>query len=104
MRNHWYNIVLPNLIHQENENSIKLPKIVKEQNIPFKQGGSYMFFALEPNTEYQVQIQARNRHGWGKFSTEFLFTTRSTGEIHLVLYNLVEQIHCFRRFTKGVIS
>ena len=75
-----------------------------------RQRGSYVFFALEPNTQYQVmmmmtmmvimmmmmmtslsksmmfmmtqvRVQARNKHGWGGFSENFTFSTRATGEI-----------------------
>jgi Fibronectin type III domain len=41
--------------------------------------GSYMFFALEPNARYEARVQARNEHGWGKFSELFIFSTRATG-------------------------
>ena len=80
VKNRWHNIIIPDLNLQENSKSAKLLKpFVIEQTTMLKQGGSYTFFALEPSTKYQVQIQARNKHGWGSFSEEFLFMTRSRG-------------------------
>jgi hypothetical protein len=38
-----------------------------------------MFFALEPNSRYEARVQARNEHGWSKFSDLFVFSTRATG-------------------------
>jgi hypothetical protein len=43
--------------------------------------GSYMFFALEPNSRYEARVQAKNQHGWSKFSELFVFSTRATGTI-----------------------
>ena len=80
-----------------------------------RQRGSYVFFALEPNTQYQVmmmmmmmmiimmimmtslsksmmfmmtqvRVQARNKHGWGGFSENFTFSTRATGEILKIVF------------------
>ena len=45
------------------------------------QTASYVFFALEPNTKYEVRLQARNRHGWSEFSQDFVFSTRSRGDV-----------------------
>jgi hypothetical protein len=40
-----------------------------------------MFFALEPNSRYEARVQAKNQHGWSKFSELFVFSTRATGTI-----------------------
>ena len=45
------------------------------------QTASYVFFALEPNTKYEVRLQAKNLHGWSQFSEDFVFTTRSRGDV-----------------------
>ena len=45
------------------------------------QTASYVFFALEPNTKYEVRLQAKNLHGWSEFSADFIFTTRSRGSL-----------------------
>ena len=80
VKNRWHNVIIPDLNIQEHSKSVKLLQpFVIEQTTLLKQGGSYTFFALEPKTRYQVRIQARNKHGWGSFSDEFLFMTRSTG-------------------------
>ena len=55
------------------------PLIKEHQNS--RHSGSYIFFALEQNTKYEVRIQARNIHGWGQFSQDVLFSTSSTGRI-----------------------
>jgi hypothetical protein len=49
--------------------------------------GSYMFFALEPNSRYEARVQAKNQHGWSKFSELFVFSTRATGTILYSLHN-----------------
>ena len=45
------------------------------------QTASYVFFALEPNTKYEVRLQAKNLHGWGQFSADFMFRTGSRGAL-----------------------
>jgi len=83
VRSRWHNIVIPDLNVREDSKSVDLlrPFTKDHQHSTLKQGGSYIFFALEPNTKYEVRIQARNTHGWGRFSEEFLFSTRSTGDV-----------------------
>ena len=81
VRSRWHNIVIPDLNVREDSKAVDLlrPFTKDHQQSTLKQGGSYIFFALEPNTKYEVRIQARNSHGWGRFSEEFLFSTGSTG-------------------------
>jgi len=52
-----------------------------QDKYPNSYENSYLFFALEPNTKYQVMIQARNEHGWGEYSEEFIFTTTSAANV-----------------------
>ena len=87
VRSRWHNIVIPDLNVREDSKSVDLlrPFTKDHQHSTLKQGGSYIFFALEPNTKYEVRIQAQNTHGWGRFSEEFLFSTRSTG-IGIIFY------------------
>ncbi|XP_023337137.1 lachesin isoform X2 [Eurytemora carolleeae] len=47
----------------------------------FRHEFSYLYFALEPNTKYETLIQARNEHGWGKYSEMFLFSTRAADDV-----------------------
>ena len=87
-------------------------KILRVDSDGPRQRGSYVFFALEPNTQYQVmmmmmmmmmmtslsksmmfmmtqvRVQARNKHGWGGFSENFTFSTRATGEILKIVFLL----------------
>ena len=80
VKSRWHNIIIPDLNLQDNSKSSKLLKpVVVEHTTVLKQRGSYTFFALEPSTKYQVRVQSRNKYGWGSFSEEFLFITRSTG-------------------------
>lgn len=39
---------------------------------------SYMFYALEPHSQYEVIITCQNQWGWSKNSSPFFFSTRST--------------------------
>ena len=41
--------------------------------------GSYMFYALEPNSQYEVVIAGANDWGWALNSEPFFFSTRATG-------------------------
>ncbi|CAB4060760.1 unnamed protein product [Lepeophtheirus salmonis] len=45
------------------------------------QNGSYMFYALEPSTQYEVFIQCENKWGWSKESDIFIFSTRANDYI-----------------------
>ena len=40
-----------------------------------------MFYALEPNSKYEVVVQSRNKWGWSQTSNPFFFNTRATGKI-----------------------
>lgn len=79
VRSRWHNIVLPD-ISDRGDLQLAGQDTRRESESP-KQGGNYVFFALEPNTQYQVRVQARNKHGWGGFSENFTFSTRATGDI-----------------------
>jgi len=63
-RSRWHNIVL-------NSKQVSLPS-----KIPL-QRGSYMFYALEPSSQYEVVIQSQNRWGWSENSDPFFFSTRA---------------------------
>jgi len=79
-RSRWHNIVLPDVhLLKSSGNNINQPLTITQNS--FKQFGSYVFFALEPATKYEVRLQARNDHGWSKFSRDFIFSTRSRGDV-----------------------
>ena len=46
---------------------------------PPLQSGSYMFYALEPSSQYEVVIAGYNDWGWAANSEPFFFSTRATG-------------------------
>ena len=52
---------------------------------PPSQRGSYMFYALEPNSQYEVVIQSQNRWGWSENSDPFFFSTRANGKIKNII-------------------
>lgn len=56
---------------------------------PPYQTGSYMFYALEPSSRYEVVIQSQNKWGWSLNSEPFYFTTRSTGKELLFFINIL---------------
>ena len=74
-RSRWHNIVLPDI----NLTPVSQPLALSER--ANRQTASYVFFALEPNTKYEVRLQAKNLHGWSQFSEDFVFTTRSRGDV-----------------------
>ena len=39
-----------------------------------------MFYALEPNSKYEVVVQSKNKWGWSQTSKPFFFSTRATGK------------------------
>ena len=39
-----------------------------------------MFYALEPNSKYEVVVQSKNKWGWSQTSKPFFFKTRATGK------------------------
>ena len=45
--------------------------------------GEFTFFGLDPNSEYEVIIQSRNREGWSDPSEIFKFRTRNEGKISI---------------------
>ena len=65
-----------NLRRMTSQTALQPLTISQRANI---QTASYVFFALEPNTAYEVRLQAKNLHGWSEFSPDFTFTTRSRG-------------------------
>ena len=67
VRSRWHNIVIPDLNVREDSKSVDLlrPFTKDHQHSTLKQGGSYIFFALEPNIKYEIRNKARNTHGWG---------------------------------------
>lgn len=42
---------------------------------------SYLIKTLQPASNYEARVQARNDHGWNKLSNVFHFSTRSEGEL-----------------------
>jgi len=75
IRSRWHNILITDIKGQQDST------IIDDQYSTVRHGGNYIFFALEQNTKYEVRIQVRNSHGWGQFSEEFLFSTRSEGDV-----------------------
>lgn len=55
----------------------------------FSYDGNFIFYGLNPSTEYEVIIQAKNREGWSDPNTIFTFTTRSRGKKKLLLIILI---------------
>ena len=43
-----------------------------------------MFYALEPNSKYEVVVQSKNKWGWSQTSKPFFFKTRATGKPHVI--------------------
>ncbi|XP_040583706.1 lachesin isoform X2 [Lepeophtheirus salmonis] len=72
-RSRWHNINVSGNKHISihNEDEILNPL----------QNGSYMFYALEPSTQYEVFIQCENKWGWSKESDIFIFSTRANDYI-----------------------
>lgn len=82
VRSRWHNIVLPDISGDRGGDlHLAAGQDTRRDWDGAAQRGSYVFFALEPNTQYQVRVQARNAHGWGGFSNNFTFSTRATGDI-----------------------
>lgn len=48
---------------------------------------SYMIRNLEPSTQYEVRVQARNRFGWNEPSEIFPFSTRAVGKLQITFSN-----------------
>ena len=42
--------------------------------------GTFSFKFLNPNTEYEVKIRARNKHGWSQEEPVFVFKTSRIGK------------------------
>ncbi|KAL0273991.1 UNVERIFIED_CONTAM: hypothetical protein PYX00_006538 [Menopon gallinae] len=53
-----------------------LPAIPSEL---FTQQMSYVIRGLEPGTQYEARVRARNRFGWNELSEKFHFSTRGSG-------------------------
>ncbi|KAK6632351.1 hypothetical protein RUM44_007392 [Polyplax serrata] len=70
---------------QENETSnqlgrgdwsdVILPAIPSEL---FTQQMSYVIRGLEPGSQYEARVRARNRFGWNELSEQFHFSTRGS--------------------------
>ena len=87
-RSRWHNVVLKS---KQVNNVIRLYraycignncfplKVSLPSKIPL-QRGSYMFYALEPSSQYEVVIQSQNRWGWSENSEPFFFSTRANGK------------------------
>ena len=56
------------------------------------QRGSYMFYALEPKSQYEVVIQSQNQWGWSENSDPFFFSTRANGKKRLINVSIAGQI------------
>ena len=46
---------------------------------------SYLIRGLEPSSQYEARVQARNRFGWNQISEIFRFSTRAIGNLILSL-------------------
>ena len=56
-RSRWHNIVLPDINLQPSLATTPPLSLNTRDN---RQTASYVFFALEPHTKYEVRLQARN--------------------------------------------
>lgn len=45
---------------------------------------SYMVRGLQPAAHYEARVQAKNAHGWNRFSPVFHFQTRAEGTVYLI--------------------
>ncbi|XP_066907829.1 limbic system-associated membrane protein isoform X3 [Halyomorpha halys] len=54
-------------------NDVILPAIPSEQ---FTQSMYYLIKNLEPASQYEARVQAKNRFGWNEMSETFIFTTK----------------------------
>ncbi|KAK6632354.1 hypothetical protein RUM44_007395, partial [Polyplax serrata] len=64
--------IIHNRIHDWND--VILPAIPSEL---FSQQMSYLIRGLEPSSQYEARVQARNRFGWNQLSEIFRFSTRA---------------------------
>ena len=55
-----------------------------------------MFYALEPNSKYEVVVQSKNKWGWSQTSKPFFFKTRATGKPHVII-NLMKLFIIFMK-------
>lgn len=83
------NNTLTNLMNYRNEwNSVVLPGPTVNSLFPgqapypgvTRQKMWYMIRGLQPNTQYEARVQAKNVHGWNKLSPVFHFSTKSLGK------------------------
>ena len=69
-----------NVIRRDNADShFTLQIFGSGSSPPPLQSGSYMFYALEPSSQYEVVIAGYNDWGWALNSEPFFFSTRATG-------------------------
>ena len=54
---------------------------------------------LEMEADYQVQVQAKNAHDWGKVSEQFSFRTSTAGT--LVVQSYYQRISGYFNATQG---
>ena len=73
-------------INDDNSVAYVVPFILKVfgSRKPPHQTGSYMFYALEPNSKYEVVVQSKNKWGWSQTSKPFFFKTRATGKPNVI--------------------
>lgn len=66
---------------QENDTywlDVMLPTVPSEQ---FHQEMTYTIYNLDPASQYEAKVLARNRFGWNHESESFKFSTRGSGEL-----------------------
>ncbi|EEB18285.1 limbic system-associated membrane protein precursor, putative [Pediculus humanus corporis] len=81
--------ILHNRIHDWND--VILPAIPSEL---FSQQMSYLIRGLEPSSQYEARVQARNRFGWNQISEIFRFSTRAIGYAKLIFFFFLDnEIH-----------
>ena len=57
-----------------------------------------MFYALEPNSKYEVVVQSKNKWGWSQTSKPFFFKTRATGKPHVITNLMIIFIILMKRY------
>lgn len=79
-RNEWNSVLLPGegVVNPQLPAPPPYPGVTRQKKF-------YLIRGLQPATNYEARVQAKNVHGWNKMSPIFHFTTRSNGKILLYL-------------------
>lgn len=79
-RNDWNSVILPGIgiTNSQFPAPPPYPGVTRQKKF-------YVIRGLQPASNYEARVQARNSHGWNKLSPIFHFTTRSNGKSHQLL-------------------